>query len=117
MSSSAEWKGQSVVVSSALIPRRLWQTASIDVFVNGECVLRTGGVPKITGSHSAQFRHSGETHEIVLNWGRASLRSFPVQLSIDGEKIIESQVRTINWPISLWPWLALVGLLAYAATR
>src|ERR1700693_4926318 len=113
MSSQGEWRGQPVLVTSTLIPRFLWQTASIDVFVNGECILRTGGKLKLTGSHTNQFIHSGMPYEAVLSWSFASLRSFPFQLSIDGERVLESRVYTSNWPLSLWPLAILLAFVIY----
>jgi hypothetical protein len=113
MSARGEWKRQSLLVTSTLISRFLWQTASIDVFLNGECVLRTGGKFKFTGSHTSQFAQSGASHEAVLSWGAASLRSFPFQLSIDGERVLESRVYTSNWALSLLPWAIGLALLIY----
>ena len=33
-----QWHGSTVEVTARLIPRFLWTTASIDVFIDGECV-------------------------------------------------------------------------------
>ena len=116
VATSANWNGHTVVVTSTLISRYLWQTASIDVFVDENCVLRTGGQAKITGSHRETFHFAGSTHEAALSWGRAGLRSFPVQLTIDGQKIVDSRVRTANWAIGFWPWVAaLLALICLGA--
>jgi hypothetical protein len=113
MSASARWNGRVVSVVSTLIPRFLWQTASIDVFVDEECILRTGGQLKLTGSHASEFTHSGQKHKALLTWGRASVRSFPITLAIDGEPVLESRVHTSNWVVSLWPWVLIVGLVLF----
>ena len=107
MTASAEWKGQPVLVTSKLIPRFLWQTASIDVYVNKQCVLQTGGQFKATGSHTSQFRDAGKAHEALLKWGHATLRSFPIEFLIDGERVLEARVYTSNWLIGLVPWVGL----------
>ncbi|HEY2253415.1 MAG TPA: hypothetical protein VGH74_20215 [Planctomycetaceae bacterium] len=80
-----EWRGRAIEVTARLIPRCLWTTASIDVFVDAECVLRTGGQMAATGSSTAQFYDSGMTHDIELQWGVGGLRSFPVKIVIDGQ--------------------------------
>jgi|SRR6266480_4945490 len=113
MSAQGEWKGQPVFVTATLIPRFLWQTASIDVYVNSECILRTGGRFKFIGSHTSQFNQSGTSHEAELRWGLASLRSFPFQLSIDGERVLKSRVYTTNWPLAQWPWAIVLALVIY----
>jgi hypothetical protein len=91
-----QWHGSAVEVTARLIPRFLWTTASIDVFIDGECVLETGGQLKITGSSSAEFFHGGRVHQVELSWGRGSLEGFPYQLSIDGSKVAVSRVLVQN---------------------
>lgn len=113
MGASAHWNGQEVSVVSTLTPRFLWQTASIDVYLGEECVLRTGGQLKVTGAHKTQFTHAGDKHEAVLTWGRASLRSFPVTLAIDGIPVLDSRVYTSNWAVGLWPFAAVAGALFF----
>src|SRR5258706_6803318 len=113
MNAQGEWKGQLVLVSAAYIPRLLWQTASIVVFVHGECVLQTPGKYRFIGSHTNRFTQLGVPHEAVLSWGLAGLRSFPFQLSIDGERVLKSRVYTSNWPLSLWPLAILLPCFLY----
>ena len=110
-----QWQGKPVLVTSKLVPRILWQTASIDVSIDGERILRTGGKFKYKGAHADRFRRSGAQHEAVLAWGISGLRSFPVQLSIDGEPVLESRVHISNWPLSLWPLAIPLALLLYWA--
>ena len=117
MSVGTNWKGQPVVVTSTLVPRYLWQTASIDVFLNNGCVLRTGGQFKFTGSHTSHFTNSGTKHEITVRWGWARMRSFPIELSIDGEQLLKSRVYTGNWVLALWPWLIVVAFFLYWANK
>jgi hypothetical protein len=103
MSGIIQWQGSAVEVRARLIPRFLWTTASIDVFLDGQCILRTGGQMKVLGSHSTSFSHSGSTHTADLSWGNpgASLRYFPYKLRIDGAPISEARVYVQNWPVGL----------------
>ena len=41
------WKGVPVQVTSRIIGRYAWTTATIDVSINGNTVLRTDGVAKL----------------------------------------------------------------------
>jgi hypothetical protein len=104
-------------VTSTLLARKLWQAASIDVFVDGQCHLRTGGVFKLVGEHSADFDHKGNRHKLVVTWGHAKLRSFPIKLEIDGLTLHDGPVTTGNWPLSLWPWLAMGGLASHLVLK
>lgn len=109
-----QWHGSIVEVTARLIPRFLWTTASIDVFLDGSCILRTGGQLKITGSSSAEFYHGGSVHHVELSWGQADLRSFPYQLQIDGAKVAVSRVFVQNWRLvflALWIPVALLLIL------
>jgi hypothetical protein len=96
-----DWQGNEIQVAARLVPHFLWSTASIDVFVSGSCVLRTGGQPKVTGACSSEFSHNGVVHRAELTWGRGVLRSFPYRLEIDSVLVSESRVRVENWPLSL----------------
>jgi hypothetical protein len=96
------WQDRAVRVQARLIPRFLWTTASIDVFLDDECILRTGGQLKPTGAHSAEFGYKGVVHRAELTWGRGAFRSFPYRLEIDGAPVSESRVAVQNWPIALW---------------
>jgi len=107
-----QWQGSTVNVQARLISRFFWTTASIDVFVDGKCILRTGGQKKCTGSCSASFTHSGSTHTAGLSWGYGILRSFPYKLQIDGVPISQARVHVQNWPLGLiWPALVVIVLI------
>jgi hypothetical protein len=101
MSEAIKWQDTPIDVQARLIPRFLWTTASIDVFLAGQCILRTGGQMKAIGSHSATFTHSGSTHTAELSWGYGLLRSFPYKLRIDGNPVSEARVYVQNWPLGL----------------
>jgi hypothetical protein len=101
MNEIIQWQGGLVEVQAQLVPRFLWSTASIDVFLDKQCILRTGGRLKPTGSHFATFTHSGSTHTAELSWGHGFLVSFPYKLRIDGTPVSEARVRVRNWPIGL----------------
>ena len=53
------WEGSAVEVRARVVPRYLWTTTSIDVFVDGRCILKTGGQMKAVGSSFAEFHHGG----------------------------------------------------------
>ena len=107
MNEVARWRGSAVEVQARLVPRFLWNTASINVFLDGRCILRTGGKLNLTGSHSATFDHSGSTHTAELSWGFSGLSfSFPYRLQFDGVPVVASRVHVENW----WTGIA-VGIL------
>jgi hypothetical protein len=112
-----EWRGRAIEVTAHLIPRYLWTTASIDVYIDSECVLRTGGKLAATGGVRSEFYDSGATHEIALNWGRPQLQSFPIEITIDGKLIVRSQANVDNWPLALWPAALVVAGIAWAFWR
>ncbi|HZI32484.1 MAG TPA: hypothetical protein VFF11_09085 [Candidatus Binatia bacterium] len=102
MSEVIKWQGSIVDVQARLVPRYLWNTASMDVFLDGQQILQTGGQLKFTGSHSATFIHAGSTHTAELSWGFGGLSfSLPYQLRIDGAPVAASRVRIRNWPMAL----------------
>ncbi|HEV2695199.1 MAG TPA: hypothetical protein VG347_20060 [Verrucomicrobiae bacterium] len=97
MSEVIKWRDLSVDVQARLVPRFLWTTASIAVFVGGQRMLRAGGQFKFTGSHSAAFTHDGSSHTAKLTWGSSGLSSsFPYQLKIDDVLVSASRVRIQN---------------------
>ena len=107
MNEVARWQGSTVEVKARLVPRFLWNIASIDVFLDGRCILRTGGKLNLTGSYSASFDHTGSSHRAELTWGFSGLSfSFPYRLQIDGVPVAASRVQVENW----WAGLA-VGVL------
>lgn len=119
MSDVIKWKDSRVNVQARLVPRFLWTTATIDVLLAGQSILRTGGQMKATGSHSATFIHSGSTHTAELSWGYGILCSFPYKLRIDGNPISEARVYVWNWPLGLiWVvLLAAVSVFAFCFVR
>jgi hypothetical protein len=106
-----EWNGIPIKVEVRLIPRLLWTTASIDVYIGGECILPSGGQLKATGSCRGTFVQSGETHQVELSWGVGVLGSFPFILRIDGVTISESRVRVENWLYGLMLPLFVLALV------
>lgn len=94
------WKDFDVEVTADLVPRYFWTTASINVYLNDQCVLRTGGVLRTKGTQTTSFRHENKNHALKLNWKSALLgMSFPYQLSIDGTPVVTAKVRPRNWPV------------------
>src|SRR6476469_9506635 len=90
------WRDKPVRVTARYIPRYLWTSASIDVFLGNQCILRTGGQAKLTGRHSGSFKDGDEGHKVELKWGKSLGYRFPYQLRIDGVLIEESIVRVEN---------------------
>jgi len=107
------WKNANVTLAARLVPRFAFMTASIAVFLDDRSILETGGVLKLVGSQIQNFEHDGQLHSVELSWGTAKLRSFPVTLAIDGESILETSVEMSNWWLAYWPWLALLGVVAW----
>jgi hypothetical protein len=100
-----QWRDKKVRVQAKLIPRYLWLAASIDVYLDDECILRSGGKLKIMGSYSAPFSCDGSAHRVDLGCGLARIRYFPYHLQIDGANVDDSRVYIQNWPVGY-----LVGL-------
>jgi hypothetical protein len=105
------WQGKTVRVQARNVPRFLWTTASIDVFLSDQCVLRTGGQLKLTGSHSTSFSDGGAEHQIELRWGHSRNFRFPYQLRIDGITVDDSHVQVENRGVIIIPAFIIVALL------
>jgi hypothetical protein len=99
MNEAITWQNLPITVQARRVPRYFWTTSSIDVFLAGQCVLRTGGQMKLTGSYSASFAVDGVIHTVELSWGTGYLWSFPYKLQIDGAPVAESRVYVQNWPL------------------
>jgi len=82
MSEKYSMARQPVDVQARLVPRFLWSTASIDVFLDKQSILRTGGKFE---SHRFTFCdvHAFRFHATAeLSWGYGLLFSFPYKLVI-----------------------------------
>jgi hypothetical protein len=108
------WKDCDLEVRAEFVPRYCWTTASIDVYLNGLRILRTGGVLRIKGALTKTFRHKNENHALELSWRSPLLgMSFPYELSIDGRSIITAKVWPRNWPMLFIP-VAAIALISIA---
>jgi hypothetical protein len=107
----ALWNNHRIDVTAALIPRRLWTTASIDVFIDGNCILRSGGKINLTGGCTNTFTDAQGTHTVTLTWGLGLLRSFPYALYIDQALVSESRVPVSNWWLGPLLWLMVPPVL------
>ena len=105
------WHGSEVLVKARLVPRYGWTTASIDVFLDGRCIVRTGGQTKVTGSSWAVFDHDGSRHFVELSWGMARGLEFPYVLRINDAKVALSEVPVENPGLSVIPALIVISLL------
>jgi hypothetical protein len=88
------------------VPRYLWATVSIDVLVDGEPVLRTGGQASLLGLCRSKFRRQGKAHRAELSWGKMASGAFPFMLRIDEELVLASEVPVENWKIVVVGWVA-----------
>lgn len=107
----ATWNDLPVSVSARLVPRFAWQTASIDLVIGDQVVMRTGGAFKFVGQVASSFEARGTRHVAKLEWARGTLRSFPYQLAVDGIALRTGRVSIENRWIGLWPWLAVGGIV------
>jgi|ERR1035437_3613973 hypothetical protein len=112
-----QWRDKTVRVKARLIPRYLWLTASVDVYLDDECILRSGGKFKIMGSYSAPFNCDGSTHRVDLRCGLARIRHFPYLLQIDGTAVDDSQVYVQNWPMAYVIWSIIMPALVILIWR
>jgi hypothetical protein len=110
-----QWNGCAIEVTARLIPRFLWSTASIDVFLDGRCILRTGGQLGFTGSSWAVFHHARSLHKVELSWERAIGHAFPYRLTIDDDEVAASLVFVENLAFFVIPAALVVGSIAGAA--
>jgi len=107
------WNGIAVGVTARAVPRYAWTTVSIDVAVDATTILRTGGAFKFVGNRAARFMLDGKEHTAELAWRTAKLRSFPIELSIDGSPVLKTDVPFRNWWLSQWPAALIVGVVAW----
>jgi hypothetical protein len=105
------WHGSEVEVKARIVPRYGWTTASIDVFLDGKCILRTGGQMEVTGSSSAVFDHDGSRHFAELSWGMARGLEFPYVLRINDAKVALSEVPVENPGLRVIPALIVIVLV------
>jgi hypothetical protein len=111
----ASWQGSEIEVKAEVVPRYLWTTASIDVYLDGARVLRTGGVWRLRDSRTIDFHRNGVTHTLTLRWKSPSRgMDFAYVVSIGGQDILDSTVRPTNWPMFFVPYATpLVILVGY----
>lgn len=91
MNEIAFWQGRAVTVDAhPVFP----VAASINVYLDGECILRTGGQPDLTGSYSKTFMQGGSNHTAEVRWGKSVWGfSFPYELFIDGAQVAAARVQ------------------------
>jgi len=106
---STQWNGKLIAATAHLVPRFAWMTASIDVAINENVVIRTGGVPKLEGELPSTFELNGSEHQIRVTWGKAKPKAFPITVLIDNQVVISGDVPIANWWLAYWPWLAIAA--------
>jgi hypothetical protein len=105
------WHNKPITVTARSLPRFIWTTASIDVFLDGQCILRTGGQAKLTGGHSASFTEGGSPHQVELTWELSRGFGFPYKVLIDGAVVEEGNVQIENRFMIIIPALLIVIIL------
>jgi hypothetical protein len=105
------WQNKLVRVEARPVLRFMWTTVSIDVYLDDQCILRTGGKYERNGTYSTSFSFGGSEHRAEVTWGRYRQRHFPYQLRIDGELIDDSQVRVKNFALGYIPVLIFTALI------
>jgi len=114
------WHGHRVVVEAYKLARRAWITTSIDVLLDGNPVLRSGGKLQFTGTCSETFRQGDGDHKVDLSWGKSFWgSSYPFSARIDGVEVCSGRVRVAGWYVQwllvvlatalVWRWIALAG--------
>jgi hypothetical protein len=97
-------------------------TASIDVNVDGETVLATGGKFRMSDVDLARFNDAGGTHFVELKWRvvpqipvgiHRYVQPLDYQLRIDGALLGESTVEFNYMPAMLLLTLAVGGILMF----
>lgn len=104
------WGDETLGIVCHTMAKRLFTTASIDVYLGDQLLLATGGQPYATGTVRARFEHRGASHELSLEWKRAQAEGFPVVVHVDGVHVGDALVPVRGrWKI-VWLPLALFFL-------
>lgn len=105
------WQGRAVTVDAhPVFPI----AASINVYLDGECILRTGGKPDLTGSCSKTFTQGGSNHTAEVRWGKSIWGfSFPYELFIDGAPVAAARVHVRYAWVPLAIKLLIIAVLWY----
>ena len=114
----ATWRGHCVMVEAYRTARRAWITTSIDVLLDGNRILMTGGKFRFTGTCSELFRQADGEHKIELSWGSSFWGiSFPFTVRIDSVEICSGRVRAARWYLEwlLYVVAALAVLVLYGS--
>jgi hypothetical protein len=112
-----EWESEPILVGARLVPRYLWTTASIDVFVGSQRVLATGGRMKVAATCTAEFNAGGSIHRVALAWSAPQQGSFPIEVTIDGRLVANTFVHLRRWYLAAWPLVVLSAAAAFAMFR
>jgi hypothetical protein len=107
------WQNSELDVRAEVLPKYFFTTVSIDVYLDGLCILRTEGVLKFSGTQTTAFKRADGNHLLELVWQSPGLGiDFSYGLSVDGQPVIErSRVRPRNWPFLFIPAIALAVAL------
>ena len=106
------WQNGKLDVRARMIPKYLWTTASIDVYLDDLCILKTGGQLTTRGMKTSDFQYNGLSHVAELSWTPPRNGLFyPFRLEIDQQVIDSAEVYIRNWPMAIVGALIIVGIV------
>ncbi len=106
------WQNRRLEIKARLIPKFLWTTASIDVYLDDSCILKTGGQLATRGKQVSEFEFNNQDHLAELSWTPPSGGIFyPYQLVIDQQLVDNSDVYIRNWPMGLFGVAIICGIV------
>jgi len=111
MIEKALWKQHTITTKAYSLAKLAWVVASIDVLLDDEPILKTGGQFRFRGSCLETFTDEDETHVVELSYGMSFWgTSFPYSVKIDDKEVANGRVKVENWYL-IW-WLLSLTLLA-----
>ena len=98
---NTQWNNADIDIQASFMPNRLWLAATIDVLLNQEKILATGGKLRFKGKYEEQFKRDGVKHMVRLEWGQFWLHTVPCTLYIDDQQILQGKVNIRNWQMNI----------------
>lgn len=106
------WQNGKLTVTARMTPKYLWTTASIDVYLDEKCILKTRGQRATRGTKINDFQYNGRSHVVELSWTPPRNGLFyPFRLAIDQQIIDSAEVYIRNWPLAIVGALLIVGVI------
>ena len=106
------WQNGKLDVRARMTPKYLWTTASIDVYLDEFCILKTGGQLTTKGMKISDFQYNGLNHVVELSWTPPRNGLFyPFRLAINQKIVDNAEVYVRNWPMAIIGALMIVGIV------